>query len=98
MYLPRSRPGILRHTVSYAICAALYAASTSARLASAISANAFFGGRIDRIEILARLRRDELAADEQLVARLDLRVGGLGRGIVLPEIAEDQLGIGARLP
>jgi hypothetical protein len=51
-----------------------------------------FVGGVDGVEILAGGRRDELAADEVIVARLELRVGGLGRGIVFPEVAEDELG------
>ena len=49
---------------------------------------------IDGVEIFSALRRDELAVDEQIVARLELRVRRLGRGIVFPKIAEDQLGRG----
>jgi hypothetical protein len=51
-----------------------------------------FVRRVDRVEVLAAGGRDELAADEEIVAGLDLRVGRLGRGIEFPEIAEDQLG------
>ena len=36
-------------------------------------------------------KRDELSADVELVLWLDLRIGGLGRWIVLPQIAEDEL-------
>jgi len=53
------------------------------------------GRRIDRFEILARTRRDELATDEQIVARFELRIGRLGGRIVLPQIAENQLRYGA---
>ena len=51
-------------------------------------------GRVDGVEIFAGLRRDELAVDEKIVARLELRVGRLGRGIVFPQVAEDELGRG----
>ena len=53
-----------------------------------------FVARIDGVEIFPRLRGDELAVDKKVVTRLQLRVRRLGRGIVFPEVAEDQLGRG----
>jgi hypothetical protein len=44
------------------------------------------------VEIYARGGRDKLAVDEEIVARLQFGVGRLGRGIELPEIAEDEFG------
>jgi hypothetical protein len=49
------------------------------------------GGWIDRVEVLARFGRDELAADEEVVPRFQFRIGGLGCRIVLPQIAENEL-------
>ena len=48
-------------------------------------------GRIDGVEILPQLRCDELSVDEQIVARLELRIGRLRRRIEFPQIAKDQL-------
>ena len=46
--------------------------------------------RADGVEIVAGLGRDELAVDEQAVARLDEGRRGFRRGIVFPEVAEEQ--------
>jgi hypothetical protein len=51
-------------------------------------------GGIDGVEILAGGRCDKLAADEEFVAGLELRIGRLGGGIVFPQVAEDELGGG----
>ena len=48
-------------------------------------------GRIDGVEIFPRLRGDELPVDEELVARLEFRIGRLRRRIKLPQVAKDQL-------
>ena len=61
------------------------AASTSAASASATSESICLGRGIDRGEVLLRARRDELAADEELVAGRDRDViGRLGRRRVAP--------------
>src|ERR1700722_4198914 len=51
-----------------------------------------FGGGIDGVEIFASGRRDEFAVDEQLVPRRDdVALGILGRGRVIPFVAEREL-------
>ena len=72
-YLPRSAPGILPHTSSNAACAAANAASTSAAPASAMSASFSSVAGLIESKYLPVLRRDELAVDEQIVARLEIR-------------------------
>jgi hypothetical protein len=54
-----------------------------------------FGRRVDRVEVFARVGRDELSADEQAVTFSQSRIGGLGGWIVFPEVAEYQLRNGA---
>ena len=54
-------------------------------------AELLFRRRIERVEILARTRRDELAVDEQIVARRNFDViKSLGRGRIIPPVAERQ--------
>ena len=84
-YFARSEGASDDQPFSNAARAALTARSTSCSFACGDLGELLLGRRRDRVEPLARLRLDELAADEEAVALLELDdVARLGRGRVLP--------------
>ena len=93
MYLPRSRRRHLAPDLVVGAPRRLHRAIDILRVRLRDLGELLFRGRIDRLELLLRVRLDELAADEEVVARRDLDViGRLERRRVLP-----QYGRGGRL-
>jgi hypothetical protein len=89
MYLPRSAGFIFDHTLAVGVLGGEHRGVDVGFVRLGDLGEGLLGRRIHRREVALRARRDELATDEQVVARLEPHViGRLRRRGVVPGRAE----------